>query len=314
MFFLLKTNYIFFIADNFIIILGRSKMNKQLLVIITAFLLFFSFYVVAEENIITNETYASFYGEPYNGRPTASGEIFDMNAFTAAHKTLPFGTIVEVTNLENGKKVIVKINDRGPFVGNREIDLSRAAAEKLGMIAQGITRVSLRRVDPGNISAISEAGKNNKDLVNKGNNGRGIYENSSGESFRDNDLREAASPEYGNTYNQTKEEKIDAYSSSTPYAASNLKKSPVSLVYTPANSDETSGVLWRIQLGAFTREENALRLVVRLREIGFEPAYEKTDSHVRVVLYGIRSLDLEKVKQVLEVNNLKNYVIRQESW
>ena len=99
------------------------------------------------EELLTAETYASYYGEAFNGRPTSSGEIFDMNAYTAAHKTLPFGTFLEVTNLENGKKVVVRVNDRGPFVPNREIDLSKAAAKSLGMISRGITRVSIKRVD-----------------------------------------------------------------------------------------------------------------------------------------------------------------------
>lgn len=99
------------------------------------------------EELLTAETYASYYGEAFNGRPTSSGEIFDMNAYTAAHKTLPFGTFLEVTNLENGKKVVVRVNDRGPFVPNREIDLSKAAATSLGMISRGITRVSIKKVD-----------------------------------------------------------------------------------------------------------------------------------------------------------------------
>ena len=86
------------------------------------------------------------------------------------------------------------------------------------------------------------------------------------------------------------------------------------MVYMPTTPEQTKGVLWRIQVGSFAREENALQLVVKLREIGFEPAYEKTETHVRVVLYGIRPTDLEKVKAVLDNNNYRGYVIRQESW
>jgi len=86
------------------------------------------------------------------------------------------------------------------------------------------------------------------------------------------------------------------------------------LVYMPAKASETEGVLWRIQLGSFKREENALRLVIKLRKIGFEPAYEKTETTTRVVLYGIRPHELEKVKRVLELNSFNDYVLRQESW
>jgi rare lipoprotein A len=89
---------------------------------------------------------ASWYGSEYHGRPTASGEIFDRNAMTAAHKTLDFQTWVEVANLENGRKVRVKINDRGPFVEGRIIDLSERAADELGMKVAGLAQVQIKIV------------------------------------------------------------------------------------------------------------------------------------------------------------------------
>ncbi len=84
---------------------------------------------------------ATWYGNEYHGRKTASGEVFDQWAMTAAHKKLPFGTIVEVKNLKNNKKVKVRINDRGPFVRDRIIDLSRAAAEKIDLVRLGVAPV-----------------------------------------------------------------------------------------------------------------------------------------------------------------------------
>jgi len=89
------------------------------------------------------EGFASWYGGKFQGRKTANGEIFDTNLPTAAHKTLPFGTMVLVTNLHNGKHTKVRINDRGPFVENRIIDLSRKAATDLGMLQRGVARVRL---------------------------------------------------------------------------------------------------------------------------------------------------------------------------
>jgi peptidoglycan lytic transglycosylase len=86
---------------------------------------------------------ASWYGHPYHGRPAADGEIYDMEAFTAAHRTLPFGTWVRVVNLTNDKTVDVRITDRGPFVENRIIDLSHAAAGAIGLIGPGVARVRL---------------------------------------------------------------------------------------------------------------------------------------------------------------------------
>jgi rare lipoprotein A len=84
---------------------------------------------------------ASWYGHPYHGRSSASGEIYDMEQFTAAHRTLPFGTLVRVVNLDNEESVEVRINDRGPFVDDRVIDLSHAAAQAIGMIGPGTARV-----------------------------------------------------------------------------------------------------------------------------------------------------------------------------
>jgi rare lipoprotein A len=95
------------------------------------------------------EGLASWYGEPYHGRPTASGPRYDMNEMTAAHRTLPFGTVVRVTNLENGRHAEVLINDRGPFVAGRIIDLSRAGAEAIGSLGAGVVRVRLEVVRPG---------------------------------------------------------------------------------------------------------------------------------------------------------------------
>lgn len=91
---------------------------------------------------------ASWYGTKFHGRKTSTGEPYDMLAMTAAHKTLPLPTYVEVTNLENGRKVIVRVNDRGPFLDNRIIDLSYVAAAKLDIIKTGTGRVEVRAIDP----------------------------------------------------------------------------------------------------------------------------------------------------------------------
>ena len=92
---------------------------------------------------------ASWYGQKFHGRRTSSGEPYDMFTMTAAHKTLPLPTYAKVKNLNNGKEVIVKINDRGPFVEDRLIDLSYAAAKKLGVYDAGTARVQITAIDPG---------------------------------------------------------------------------------------------------------------------------------------------------------------------
>lgn len=92
---------------------------------------------------------ASWYGIKFHGRQTASGERYDMNELTAAHPSLPFGTLLEVRNVRNGKSVVVRVNDRGPFSKNRILDLSFGAAREIGLVLSGTAPVELYRVDKG---------------------------------------------------------------------------------------------------------------------------------------------------------------------
>ncbi len=103
-------------------------------------------YVPKEDPTYNRVGTASWYGAQFHAKATANGEVFDMDALTAAHTTLPLPSLVEVTNLENGRKVIVRVNDRGPFVGDRIIDMSRAAARELGFEAKGLAKVRVRYV------------------------------------------------------------------------------------------------------------------------------------------------------------------------
>ncbi len=103
--------------------------------------------VAAAPSVFTLEQgLASWYGGKFQGRLTSSGEVFDTNRMTAAHKSLPFGTMVKVVNLDNSKSTVVRVNDRGPFVAGRIIDLSRAAAEELDMVGTGTARVEIEVV------------------------------------------------------------------------------------------------------------------------------------------------------------------------
>jgi len=89
---------------------------------------------------------ASWYGPKFHGKLTANGEIYDQMALTAAHKSLKFGTLLKVTNPKNGNSVIVRINDRGPYIGDRELDLSKGAAIKLGLLEKGVSRMKIEEV------------------------------------------------------------------------------------------------------------------------------------------------------------------------
>ncbi len=108
---------------------------------------------------------ASYYSSRFHGRRTASGEVFNNNNLTAAHKTLPLNTMLEITNLANSKKVIVRVNDRGPHSKSRTIDLSKAAAKEIEMISQGVAKVSIRVV--GHEGKISEELVSSSDEVIK---------------------------------------------------------------------------------------------------------------------------------------------------
>lgn len=105
-------------------------------------------YVPAFDDTYDRTGVASWYGPGFHGRLTASGEVFDENLMTAAHTTLPIPSLVEVTNLENGRTVVLRLNDRGPFADDRIIDLSRAAATELGFIGQGLAQVRVRYLGP----------------------------------------------------------------------------------------------------------------------------------------------------------------------
>lgn len=114
-------------------------------------------YYPAEDPNYSETGLASWYGEPFHGRKTANGAVYDMNQLTAAHKTLPMPTDVRVTNLENGRSLVVTVNDRGPFVHGRIIDLSRRSAQLLGVIRNGTAKVRVEVVKPGDVRIMAKA-------------------------------------------------------------------------------------------------------------------------------------------------------------
>jgi rare lipoprotein A len=115
------------------------------------------YYVMKSSEGYRERGTASWYGSKFHGRKTSSGEPYDMHLATAAHKTLPLPTYAEVTNLDNGRSVVVKINDRGPFKDDRLIDLSYGAALRLDIVARGTARVEVRVIDVGDRAAVTAA-------------------------------------------------------------------------------------------------------------------------------------------------------------
>jgi len=118
----------------------KKILNKHLIV---SLLIAFSSVACAKHNKVQVGK-GSWYGKKFHGRKTANGERYNMYAYTAAHKTLPFNTMVRVTNVSNNRSVIVRINDRGPYARGRIIDLSYLAAKKLGYINKGVTKLKIK--------------------------------------------------------------------------------------------------------------------------------------------------------------------------
>lgn len=112
-------------------------------------------YVPAEQPTYDEVGLASWYGDAFDGKPTANGEVFDMHAISAAHATLPMPCMVEVTNLENGRVLQVRMNDRGPFHPGRIIDMSHAAAQQLGFDIKGTTKVRVRYIGPAPLTGVA---------------------------------------------------------------------------------------------------------------------------------------------------------------
>lgn len=113
------------------------------------------YYILPSAEGFKEKGQASWYGEPFHGRKTANGETYDMNKISAAHKTLPLNTWVEVKNLDNNKTLALRVNDRGPFIDGRIIDLSRAAAEEIGMLKAGVARVSIRAITDSRVKQLA---------------------------------------------------------------------------------------------------------------------------------------------------------------
>jgi rare lipoprotein A len=201
---------------------------------------------------------ASWYGPDFHGLATSSGERYDMNAMTAAHTTLPLPTWVEVTNLENGRHVIVKVNDRGPFVDNRLIDLSYAAAQALDMVRDGTARVEVRTV----------AAPDGRQPVLAS-------------------LPPPAAPQPTADAAPARPPERPVIVPTAPDAPPPLAASVLAL---PQVSSPTAAAESRmfVQAGAFAQRDNAVRLVARLRADGFANPFVVSDSAGGRTLHRVR--------------------------
>jgi rare lipoprotein A len=248
--------------------------------------------------------YASWYGGKFHGRLTANGETFDTNKLTAAHKTLPFGTVVEVTNLSNGESVQVRINDRGPFVEGRIIDLSRAAAREIDMLGSGVARVSLtvlRRPDGSRPDGSRPDGSR--------------PDGSRPERRRPEGGGTAGSPETGSAAVDT------AANTAAEAQLPSAEQLPVPRLKSAGPEDGAPGGAvkpvtpssYSLQIASFSMQENARELRRRLLAHGFNPSFEQSGSgHIRVVLNGIEPQRLAQVERQLAELGYASVLVREK--
>jgi rare lipoprotein A len=221
------------------------------------------------------EGIASWYGTEFEGRPTASGELFNPALLTAAHPSLPFGTMLRVTNTQNQRQVTVRVNDRGPFVNTRIIDVSRAAAEALDILATGTAPVVVELagetpaapapapwIAPIPASTIPSANVSPPAVSGLGSATSGLGSATSGP---------------GST--------ASGLGSATPGLGPAMIKPGIPPLGTTKR--------YRVQVGSYKVTRNAVDSFDRVKNMGLEPAYERYEDYYRVVLSGVRAEDIQ---------------------
>jgi rare lipoprotein A len=278
---------------------------------------------VPETDIFRQEGIASWYGPEFDGRPTASGEIFNSSYLTAAHPTLPFGTMLVVTNRHNNKQVTVRVNDRGPFVSARIIDVSKAAAEQLDMLITGTAPVMVESVD--RIVSSTPARTTAPDQYWT------LPPAQPAVTAAEAPPAVAAVPQQPlpQPVPVTPAVPADvpavtprppapaAVTVQAPPAAPPVRPQPVSA---PASSpaelnpviSPAPNKLYRLQIGSFKVARNAVETYEKLKNAGLNPAYERNGEFFRVVLAGIKGVEVQSVAEKLGTAGFREALIREE--
>jgi rare lipoprotein A len=289
--------------------------------------------------IFRQEGIASWYGAEFAGRPTASGETFNPNQLTAAHPTLPFGTLLKITNKHNNKQVTVRVNDRGPFVSARIIDLSQGAAAQLDMISTGTAPVIVESVDaisfsptpaPANSSAPAAAPAPNRIAAQ-------VPRAESGPATTQSPMIAQRvitlyDPELGGPLL----EPLDGLSIAAPAPAAQPTPPPVvpqpppstavpvaavqptalpalpPAAVRPAIPPVGTGKLYRIQVGSYKIPRYAVDAFDKLKNAGLSPSYERNGEFYRVVLAGVRADDVQSIAGKLGTAGFAEVIIREE--
>jgi rare lipoprotein A len=238
------------------------------------------FYPFRQEGI------ASWYGTEFEGHPTASGEVFNPNQLTAAHPTLPFGTILRITNTQNNRQVSVRVNDRGPFVNTRIIDVSRAAAEVLDMLITGTAPVVVET-----ISAPATAGNSSASAITE----PWIAPIPAVPALPPAPAPAAPIP-------------AAAPETATPQIA---PVDPNAAVVKPGIPAFGTDKRYRVQVGAYKVTKNAVDTFDRVKGIGLEPSYERYEDYYRVVIGDVRAEDIQTLAGKLGSLGFREVLIRE---
>jgi len=252
----------------------------------------------------SNELYkskvtASFYAEDFNGKKTSNGETFNMNSLTCAHKYLPFNTVLKVTNLANGKTVNVRVNDRGPFVPDREIDLSKAAAIQLGMVKTGTTSVKLEIVERGpDTKASRQTAQKAKEIMEQRFPG-------------------STSSEKKSTAKKTKNAAGTSAKKSNSASEKPAAEKPVNTTgnKAPVITLQEPGSIWDIQVGAYSSKDNASRVAQQLLHNGISNVVYQTSKStgiVRVVIKDVSAENLPKIENSLQNLGYFDYTLKRK--
>ena len=244
------------------------------------------------------EGIASWYGREFNGRPTASGEIFNDSLLTAAHPILPFGTILKITNQYNNKSVTVRVNDRGPFVSDRILDMSRAAAEQLDMIAAGTA--------PIKIESLSEVSLPVKTTQSTPVQSAPVQAVPGSALPVQNGQTIQVRPASAEPFSGSQASQPLAVTGSVPLVTTGAVK------FNPAIPQYITGKKYKVQVGAYRQSEHAIEAYEKLKNAGLSPSYERYGDYCRVVLPGLRQEDLRVVSDRLAAAGFKEVLLREE--
>jgi rare lipoprotein A len=245
-----------------------------------------------EGGTFRQEGIASWYGAEFEGRPTASGELFDPSQLTAAHPSLPFGTILRVTNKHNHKQVTVRVNDRGPFVSARIIDLSRAAAEALDMISTGTAPVL---VENDKAAALSAAAAPLPAALTK----------------------PADTPPPATAAPVAPPPEASLLS---PVPQNEPIPQPVGFIparmaqILPAMPKPGDTKRYRLQVGSYKMARNAVDAFDKLKNLGLNPAYERHEEFFRVVLAGVGADEVQLLAEKLGSAGFREALLREERY